>query len=57
MSSKVCPVCLSERVKEYKKDGVPELRCLNCNYDSGDKYHPARHRRDRERERDRQGAR
>ena len=36
---KQCPICYSQNVKEYKRCGVMELKCHNCQYDSGDKYH------------------
>jgi Zn ribbon nucleic-acid-binding protein len=54
MSGQICPACGSKDTKEYKKDGERELRCMNCNYDSGDKYKPRRYQHDeREQERER----
>jgi len=45
----ICPICYSRRTKVRKVNGVPELCCHDCGYDSADKNreaHQAHHKRD-----------
>jgi ribosomal protein L37AE/L43A len=57
MSSKICPVCGSESVHEYRRHGVWHLRC-KCGYDSGDGWREHHvHHDDDEREPERKPAR
>jgi transposase-like protein len=41
MTNQVCPVCYSTNTKVRHVNGVPELCCHDCGYDSADKNQAA----------------